>query len=97
MGLGVFCVLTYPQKGSVQGLGNLGWYSGQMRPHPGKMRPIWAICMKSGQKCSRIGGKNFNHQKKAVVFIFCDISLRAHCMSLEVTEGHGRSLGGLGR
>ena len=24
----------------------------------GKMRPIWAICMKSGQKCSRIGKKN---------------------------------------
>ena len=22
------------------------------------MRPIWAICMKSGQKCSRIGQKN---------------------------------------
>ena len=28
---------------------------GEMRPHVGKMRPIWAICMKSGQKCTRIG------------------------------------------
>ena len=25
------------------------------------MRPIWAICTKSGQKCSRIGQKKFNH------------------------------------
>ena len=32
-----------------------------MRPHLGKMRPIWAICTKSGQKRSRIGGKKFNH------------------------------------
>ena len=28
----------------------------KMRPHLGKMRPIWAICMKSGYRCSRIGG-----------------------------------------
>ena len=32
-----------------------------MRPHLGKMRPIWAICTKSGQKCSRIGQKKYNH------------------------------------
>ena len=25
------------------------------------MRPIWAICTKSGQKCSRIGQKKYNH------------------------------------
>ena len=31
---------------------------GKMRPHLGKTRPIWAICMKGGQKCSRIGIKN---------------------------------------
>ena len=36
--------------------------SGQkLRSHLGKMRPIWAICMKSGQKCSGIGKTNFNH------------------------------------
>ena len=29
-----------------------------MRPHLGKLRPIWAVCTKSGQKCSRIGGGN---------------------------------------
>ena len=29
-----------------------------MRPHLGKIRPIWAISTKNGQKCSRIGGKN---------------------------------------
>ena len=31
---------------------------GKLRHHLGKMRPIWAICMKSGQKCSRIKKKN---------------------------------------
>ena len=31
------------------------------------MRPIWAICTKSGQKCSRIGQKKYNHGKKAGV------------------------------
>ena len=34
-----------------------------MRPHLGKMRLIWAIYMISGQKCSRIGGKNFTKVK----------------------------------
>ena len=36
-----------------------------MRPHLGKMRLTWAICTKSGQKCSRIGGKKFNHNAKS--------------------------------
>ena len=36
-----------------------------MRPHLGKMRHIWAICTKSGQKCSRMGG-GLNH--------FCSVS-----------------------
>ena len=26
-----------------------------------KRRPIWAVCTKSGQNCSRIGPKKFNH------------------------------------
>ena len=38
-----------------------------MRPHLGKMRPIWAICTKSGQKCSRIGQKKFNHHVQDVI------------------------------
>ena len=30
------------------------------------MRPIWAICTKSGQKCSRIGQKKYNHAVRVV-------------------------------
>ena len=36
---------------------------GKLRPYLGKMRSIWAICTKSGQKNSRIGRKKFNHVK----------------------------------
>ena len=32
-----------------------------MKPHLGKMRPIWVIYTKSGQKRSRIGENKFNH------------------------------------
>ena len=61
--LGVFCVRTYRyyrRKGFVTaesrtGVG--GGILGKMRP----MRPIWAICTKSGQNCPRIGGGEFNH------------------------------------
>ena len=61
-GCGVFCVCTFPRKGFVtalaeQGLVVVTGVLGKLRPHQGKMRPIWAICMKSGQKCSRIGQK----------------------------------------
>ena len=28
----------------------------------GKLRPIWAICAKCGQKCSRNGGSNLSKQ-----------------------------------
>ena len=34
------------------------------RPLLGKMRPFWAICMKTGQKCPRMGKKKFNHQQQ---------------------------------
>ena len=41
-----------------QGFGPFGGgILGKLRPHLGKMRPIWAICTKSEQKCSRVGGK----------------------------------------
>ena len=65
VGLGVFYVCTYPRMGCVtaeQRTGVGGGILGKRRPHLGKMRPIWAICTKSGQKCSRIGAKWFNHQ-----------------------------------
>ena len=42
-----------------------GVADGNLRPHLGKKkkkrRPIWAVCTKSGQNCSRIGPKKFNH------------------------------------
>ena len=45
-----------------------GWYSGQSKTPSGKNETPscqwpwqWPIYMKSGQKCSRIGGKEFNH------------------------------------
>ena len=39
-----------------------------MRPHLGKMRTLWAICTKSGQKCSRIiGQKKYNHHYNSLV------------------------------
>ena len=45
--------------------------SGQkLRSHLGKMRPIWAICMKSGQKCSGIGKTNFNHNREVDITSF---------------------------
>ena len=36
-----------------------GWYSGQNEILSGQDE--WVICMKNGQKCSRIGKKTFNH------------------------------------
>ena len=62
--LGVFCLRTYPRTEVVAAELRTGGILGKMRPHVGKMRPIWAICMKSGQKCSRIGTKKFNHEIK---------------------------------
>ena len=43
-----------------------------MRPNLGKMRPIWAICTKNGQKCPRIG-KKFNHRKDCLLTLLCKI------------------------
>ena len=65
----MFYVRTYPRKGCVTaelktgvGGGNLGKKktpSAQKEtPSEG---PIWAICTKSGQKCTRIGGKKIHH------------------------------------
>ena len=52
-----FCPLSSSgQEKGCFGVG-LGVFGGIL----GKMRPIWAICMKSGQKCSRIGKTKFNH------------------------------------
>ena len=45
----------YPKWMCDERIGAVGGILGKMRPHLGKMRPILAICMKSGQKCSRIG------------------------------------------
>ena len=66
VGLGVFCVRTYPRKGCVTAeqrtrigngiLGKMRLHLGKMRLHLCKMRPIWAIWTKSGQKCCKIGG-----------------------------------------
>ena len=55
-GFGVFVYVHIPKKGvrrlsKEQGVGN--GILGKMIPHPGKMRRMWAILMKSGQKCSR--------------------------------------------
>ena len=64
MGLGVFLVHTYLRKGFVtaeERTGVGGGILGKMRPHLGTIRPIWANCTKSGQTCSRIGQKKFNH------------------------------------
>ena len=48
-----------------------------MRPHQGKMRPVWAICTKSGQQSSGIGGKKFNNY--GIVHIrFIDL-INLHC------------------
>ena len=40
-----------------------------MRPSLGKKRPIWAICTKSGQTCSRIGGKQWFHLSSLLVLL----------------------------
>ena len=64
VGLGVFLVHTYLRKGFVtaeERTGVGGGILGKMRPHLGTIRPIWANCTKSGQTCSRIGQKKFNH------------------------------------
>ena len=47
----------YPKWMCDERIGAVGGILGKMRPHLGKMRPILAICMKSGQNCSRIGGE----------------------------------------
>ena len=65
-----------------------------MKPHMGKMRPIWAICMKSGQKCSRIGraGGGFNHKSQedfnALQFwsLNADLFLMGNGISMDVTR-----------
>ena len=60
VGLGVFCVRTYPSTGCVtaeKGTGVRGAILGKMRPYVSKMRAIWAICTKSCQKCAKIGGE----------------------------------------
>ena len=59
-GWGCFKYLHIPKKAWVK---NRGSILGKMRPQPGKMRSIWAICTKgaSGQKRCRIGKKKFNH------------------------------------
>ena len=74
-GCGLFLVCTYPRKGFVTaewrtgvGGGILGKKCRKMRPHLGKMRYIWANCTKSGQKCSRIGQKKFNHFNQAMEY-----------------------------
>ena len=38
-----------------------GGILGKMRPHLGKMRPIWAICTKSGKSAQELGKKIFDH------------------------------------
>ena len=58
-------IQSHPERGDsrVKNRG-WGWYSGQNEipiSHLGKMRPIWAICMKRGQKCPRTGKNKFNH------------------------------------
>ena len=59
---GSLCMYTSPlaKRGVTEeeGIGVGGGILGKMRPHLGKMRRIWAISMKSGQKFSRIGKKN---------------------------------------
>ena len=55
----MFCVHIYPHHWCVmaeQRTGVGGGILGKMRPHLGKKRRIWAICTKSGQKCSRFWG-----------------------------------------
>ena len=55
-----------------------------MRPYLGKMRPIWVICTKSGQKCSRVGGKKFNHGSGLVLYAMVErfqVSLAAEWFS----------------
>ena len=54
--IGVLCVQTYPCRFPERCV-----ILGKMRPHLGKMRPIWAIRKKSGQTCSRIGFRKFSH------------------------------------
>ena len=59
-----------------------GWYSEQkMRPHLGKMRPIWTICIKAGQKCSTIGKRKFNHPQIAEKLRLCEAQSRGKAFS----------------
>ena len=72
---GVFCVRTYPRKECVtaeERTGVGGGIVGKMRPYLGKARPIWAICTKSWQTCSRIGGEN------SIIRLFCHFSCKCH-------------------
>ena len=48
-----------------------------MRCHLGKMRPIWAICTKSGQMCSRIGQKKYHH---LFLYLACFADSETHCV-----------------
>ena len=56
---GVVCMYISPKGVCDYGVG--GGILGKMRPYLCKVTYIWAIYMKSGQKCSRIGEKEFNH------------------------------------
>ena len=61
VGLGMFCVLIKKMS--------WGGILGKLRPHLGKLRPIWAICSnfvrKVGKSALELGGKNsiINGQK----------------------------------
>ena len=58
----------------------------------GQMRPLWAICTKSGQKCSSIGGKEFNHKMVSLLFrviqpdTFNDDKMFLDCLHLQLLE-----------
>ena len=54
---------------------------GKVRPHLGKRRPTWAICTKSGQKCSRIGRKGGWGGGREINYI--DLSIAANMELVE--------------
>ena len=56
-----------------------------MRPHLGKMRPIWAICRKSSQSCSRIwrgGGGDQSWHGFETLFFICNHIHSESCQRL---------------
>ena len=58
-----------------------------MRPHLGKTRPIWTICMKSGQKCSRIV-KKIQSCGPSILPLSWQQSSKAHCVKLLLAIEH---------